>query len=113
PMASLSRRSRAVFMLRGRDVVMTESSIAVTPAGHVLLTEVPGEKTLREAWERGEAEGLLQLAFTEGDVPPELAFFRALATQVVSAVCTTPGIEELRERVEVAVNAPAQLFDAR
>src|SRR5262245_42545774 len=97
---------------------MTSPSISVTPAGHLLLAEHDDPElavlprlgqALRAAWEAGAPDGLLHLGLSEPEtpLPAALGFWRDLAKGVVSAVCTTPGIEELRERVEIAADAAA------
>ncbi len=85
---------------------MKSLGIALTPAGHVVLTRAePGPEAevaarIQTAWERGT--GLLHLGWSETEtlLPPDFAFWRDLSKAVVSAVCTTPGIEDLREKVE-------------
>ncbi len=91
---------------------MTALEILLTPSGHVLLTSAATDELapteavaqrLRTAWEVSPAQGLLYLGWAETDtsLPAAFGFWRDLAKSVVNAVCTTPAIEELRDRVEV------------
>jgi superfamily II DNA or RNA helicase len=66
-------------------------SVALTPAGHLTL---PIDELLHLGWSEPEAE-----------LPPDVAYWRDLARSVVGAVCTTPGIEELRERADFTPSA--------
>jgi len=95
-------------------------SLSITPSGHVLLVSPEaGEPALEgevagrvdAAWDRGAAHGLLHLGWVETatPLPPAFAFFRTLAESVVSAVCTTPEIEQLRDKV--AVQPPEALLE--
>ncbi|MDP2273087.1 MAG: DEAD/DEAH box helicase [Archangium sp.] len=90
---------------------MKSLGIALTPAGHVVLTEASPDvpvldsdvaARVAKAW--GDGAGLLHLGWSETEtaLPPDFAFWRDLSKAVVSAVCTTPGIEELRDKVEFA-----------
>ncbi len=94
---------------------MKSFSIAFTPTGHVALTAPAADEAfvtgqvaarLEIAWSAGSTQGLLHLGWseTETELPPAFAFWRDLARFVVSAVCTTPGIEELRERVAFTIS---------
>jgi len=91
---------------------VTSLGICLTPAGHVALAAAEGDpslpesvaRRLRAAFEAGAIRGLLHLGLTETDtpLPPAFSYWRELARSVVAAVCTTPGIEELRDRVTLA-----------
>jgi non-specific serine/threonine protein kinase len=104
---------------------MSSPSITVTPSGHFLLVETEDAdaaltprvaERLREAWARGPEQGLLHLGLVETDttLPAVLGFWRDLSKHVVNAACTTPGIEDLRDRFEVKADpeALAQALDA-
>ena len=90
---------------------MKSVGIAFTPAGHLALTAPLADEALvtgplaarlELAWKAGPIQGLLHLGWSEPEteLPPVFAFWRDLSRSVVSAVCTTPGIEELRARVD-------------
>ena len=95
---------------------MKSLALAVTPAGHLVLSSSDGEtplepevaKRIETQWKKGTPTGLLHLGWAETKtaLPPAFAFWRDLARSVVSAVCITPGIEALRERVDFT--APEQ-----
>ncbi|MBM4355247.1 MAG: ATP-dependent helicase, partial [Deltaproteobacteria bacterium] len=86
-------------------------SLMLTPHGKLLLEEredAPAlgeevEKRVREAFGRGTGAGLLQLGGGEvGTIlSPVLAYFRDLAQQYVTAVCSLPDAEEQRDKVTV------------
>jgi hypothetical protein len=88
-------------------------TIALTPAGHVLLR--PGEpndvapepaaaRRLRAAFEHGHAEGLLHLGAVEARtaLPPVFAFWRDFGRAFMAALCALPDLEEQRERADPA-----------
>ena len=88
-------------------------TIALTPAGHVLLrTAEPHEPTpepaaarrIRSAFERGHAAGLLHLgaAETRTTLPPVFAFWRDFGHIFVAALCALPDLEDRRERADPA-----------
>ena len=102
PMSAAVRWSAPVMRL----------AASLTPSGHVMLiSPEPGEPALEgeaadrisAAWDEGPAHGLLHLGWTETGTPspPAFSFFRDLAEAVVSAVCTTPAIETLRDKVQL------------
>ena len=87
-------------------------TLALTPVGHLLIVEaaegevpLPGHVAagVAQAFRGGYAQGLLHLGWVEANavLPPVFAFWRDLARAVVAGVCTTPGVEELRELVEL------------
>jgi non-specific serine/threonine protein kinase len=97
---------------------MSSPTITVTPAGQLHLTEHDDldvalasrvAERLRSAWARSPEAGLLHLGLVEADtpLPAALAFWRDLSKTVVSAACTTPGIEELRDRFPVVADGEA------
>jgi non-specific serine/threonine protein kinase len=97
---------------------MSSPSITVTPSGHLLLTETEDAdaalaprvaERLREAWARGPDHGLLHLGLVEADtvLPAAMGFWRDLSKRLVNAACTTPGIEELRDRFDVKAEPEA------
>ncbi len=88
-------------------------TIALTPAGHVLLRPaephepVPEPRPpnrIRSAFERGHPAGLLHLGAAEPRtaLPPALAFWRDFGRAFVAALCALPDLEETRERAEPA-----------
>ena len=91
---------------------MTDSfSIALTPAGHVLLRPAePHEpapdpaaaRRIRAAFERGHAAGLLHLGAAEARtaLPPALGFWRDFGRAFVAALCALPDLEDKRERAD-------------
>jgi non-specific serine/threonine protein kinase len=91
-------------------------TIALTPAGHVLLRpaephepapEPAAARRIRRAFERGHAAGLLHLgaAETRTPLPPVLAFWRDLGRAFVAALCALPDLEDRRERADPAPRA--------
>ena len=76
-------------------------SPVLTPRGHLLLAPEEGAPgvtrevaaRLREAFARGQGEGLLQLGAGEvgTPLPPALAYWRDFAAQFVTALCARPG----------------------
>jgi non-specific serine/threonine protein kinase len=89
-------------------------TIALTPAGHVLLRpsephepspEPPASRRIRAAFDRGHAAGLLHLgaAETRTALPPAFAFWRDFGRAFVAALCALPDLEE---RLEGADPAP-------
>lgn len=93
---------------------MTDSfTIALTPAGHVLVRasdprepapEAPAARRIRAAFERGHGAGLLHLGAAEARtaLPPVFAFWRDLGRAFVAALCALPDLEERREHAEPA-----------
>ncbi len=93
---------------------MTEPfTIALTPAGHVLLrpaephgpvAEPTSARRIRAAFERGHAAGLLHLGAAEARtaLPPVFAFWRDFGRAFVAALCALPDLEERRERADPA-----------
>jgi non-specific serine/threonine protein kinase len=88
-------------------------TIALTPAGHVLLRpaephepapEPSAARRIRAAFERGHAAGLLHLGAAEARtvLPPAFAFWRDLGRAFVAALCALPDLEERRERADPA-----------
>src|SRR6266545_1275340 len=88
-------------------------TIALTPAGHVLLRPaephepVPEPRPpnrIRSAFERGHPAGLLHLGAAEPRtaLPPALAFWRDFGRAFVAALCALPDLEERRERAAPA-----------
>jgi non-specific serine/threonine protein kinase len=88
-------------------------TIALTPAGHVLLRSAephepspdpPAERRIRETFERGLAVGLLHLGATEARtaLPLVFAFWRDFGRGFVAALCALPDLEERRERADPA-----------
>jgi len=86
-------------------------SIALTPAGHVLLRPAePHEpapdpaaaRRIRAAFERGHAAGLLHLGAAEARtaLPPALGFWRDFGRAFVAALCALPDLEDKRERAD-------------
>jgi non-specific serine/threonine protein kinase len=86
-------------------------TIALTPAGHVLLRpaephepspEPPAALRIRAAFERGHAAGLLHLGAAEARtaLPPTFAFWRDFGRAFVAALCALPALEEQRERAD-------------
>jgi superfamily II DNA or RNA helicase len=87
-------------------------TIALTPAGHLLLR--PGEpldalpvataRRIHAAFERGRGEGLLHLGAREArtELPSVLAFWRDLGRALVAAVCAVPDLEDVREQADPA-----------
>ncbi|HYG67410.1 MAG TPA: SNF2 helicase-associated domain-containing protein, partial [Anaeromyxobacteraceae bacterium] len=85
-------------------------TLALTPAGHLVLRAgEPGEvlpeagaRRLRAAFERGAGEGLLHLGAREARtaLPPALAFWRELGRRFLAALCALPDLEERRERAD-------------
>ena len=83
----------------------------LTPRGHLRLLEVdepPGTDPhiaarLLKAFQSGTGDGLLQLGAGEvGTVlSPALSYWRDFAARFVTAVCTQPGMDEARQRVDV------------
>jgi superfamily II DNA or RNA helicase len=86
-------------------------SLTLTPRGRLLLAQddqlphVDAEVEARVlgAFAEGNGEGLLQLGAAEvGTVlPPALSYWRDFAARFVSTLCTLPGMEDLKGRVEV------------
>ncbi|HEX9244027.1 MAG TPA: DEAD/DEAH box helicase [Anaeromyxobacter sp.] len=88
-------------------------TIALTPAGHVLLRpaephepapEPAAARRIREAFERGHAAGLLHLGAAEArtTLPPVFAFWRDFGRAFVAALCALPDLEERREHADPA-----------
>ncbi len=88
-------------------------TIALTPAGHVLLRpaephepapEPAPARRIRAAFERGHAAGLLHLGAAEARtaLPPVFAFWRDFGRAFVAALCALPDLEERRERADPA-----------
>jgi len=88
-------------------------TIALTPAGHVLLRpaephepvlEPAAARRIRAAFERGPAAGLLHLGAAEARtaLPADFAFWRDFGRAFVAALCALPDLEERRERAEPA-----------
>ena len=88
-------------------------TIALTPAGHVLLRpaephepepEPAAARRIRAAFERGHAAGLLHLGAAEARtaLPPVFAFWRDFGRAFVAALCALPDLEERRERGDPA-----------
>jgi len=86
-------------------------SIALTPAGHVLLRpaephepapEPAAARRIRAAFERGHAAGLLHLGAAEARtaLPPALGFWRDFGRAFVAALCALPDLEDKRERAD-------------
>jgi superfamily II DNA or RNA helicase len=87
-------------------------TIALTPAGHLLLRSAEaGEpspepavaRRIRAAFERGQGAGLLHMGATEArtPLPPAFGFWRDLGRSFVAALCALPDLEERRERADV------------
>jgi superfamily II DNA or RNA helicase len=88
-------------------------TIALTPAGHVLLRPAephetaPGQAAARRihtAFERGHAAGLLHLGAAEArtELLPAFSFWRDFGRAFVAALCALPDLEERRERADPA-----------
>ena len=88
-------------------------TLVLTPAGHLRLRpaepDAPGveqaaARRIEAAFETGHATGLLHLGATEPrtGLPPVFAFWRDFARDFVASLCAHPGLEEDRERAEVA-----------
>jgi len=86
-------------------------TIALTPAGHVLLRpaephdpspEPAAARRIRAAFERGHAAGLLHLGAGEARtvLPPAFAFWRDFGRAFITALCALPDLEERRERAD-------------
>jgi non-specific serine/threonine protein kinase len=86
-------------------------TIALTPAGHVLLRpaephepapEPSAARRIRAAFEPGHAPGLLHLGAAEVRtvLPPVFAFWRDFGRAFVAALCALPDLEERRERAD-------------
>ncbi len=89
------------------------SSIALTPAGHVLLRpaephepplDAAAARRIQSAFARGHAAGLLHLgaAETRTTLPPVFAFWRDFGRAFMAALCALPDLEERRERADPA-----------
>src|SRR6266508_1312465 len=89
-------------------------TIALTPAGHVLLRpaephepapEAAAARRVRAAFERGHAAGLLHLGAAEARtlLPPAFAFWRDFGRAFVAALCALSDLEERRERADPAL----------
>jgi superfamily II DNA or RNA helicase len=98
---------------RGYDPppVTAHFTIALTPAGHVLLRpaephepspEPAAARRIRAAFERGHAAGLLHLGAAEARtaLPPAFAFWRDFGHAFMTALCGLPDLEEWRERAD-------------
>ncbi|HVI94285.1 MAG TPA: DEAD/DEAH box helicase [Anaeromyxobacter sp.] len=94
---------------------MSPFTIALTPAGHLVLR--PGEpldalpaataRRIHAAFERGRGEGVLHLGAREArtELPAVLAFWRDLGRALVAALCAVPDLEAVRQRAEPALAA--------
>jgi superfamily II DNA or RNA helicase len=89
------------------------SCLALSPSGRLRLAGIPSEvdlpvaaaRHISEAFARGEGFGLLHLGLRElrTQLPPDLAFFRELARNFLTAVCAKRDLEETREQVGIAL----------
>jgi non-specific serine/threonine protein kinase len=88
--------------------VSTSFTIALSPAGHVLLRPAEAHEPtpepaaalrIRAAFERGHGVGLLHLGAAEARtaLPPAFAFWRDLGRAFVAALCALPDLEQRRE----------------
>jgi superfamily II DNA or RNA helicase len=80
--------------------------IALSPAGHPYLGELPDDAVFRrigKAFEAGHAAGLFHLGAAEvaTPLPSDLGWWRDFARRFVAALCAVADLETLRERVEV------------
>ena len=90
-------------------------SAAISPAGRLYLERsdlAPHGASLADAFGRGEGHGLFHLATAELDavLDPSLAYFRELARTFLTALCTIPDLEQVRENVDVPI--PGDALDA-
>ncbi|HEY8207448.1 MAG TPA: DEAD/DEAH box helicase [Myxococcaceae bacterium] len=97
----------------GADERAERLSIALSPSGHLSLRaagpdepapEPAAGRRIHRAFEDDPAKGLFHLGAAEVTtaLPPVFAFWRDVGRRFVTALCATPDLEELRERVEVA-----------
>ncbi|MGZ5165572.1 MAG: hypothetical protein ACXWCQ_34175, partial [Burkholderiales bacterium] len=86
-------------------------ALVLTPHGHLILAQsddadaLPAELThrLEQSFARGSGHGLLQLGSGEVGtlLPPVLRYWRDMGVRYVTAVCTSPDLEEQRAAVEI------------
>src|SRR5947209_3453994 len=91
----------------------------LTPHGHLSLIEEKGSQVLdfdlsrrlHEAFTRGAGHGLLQLGAGEAGtaLPPAFAYWREFSARYVTALCTQPDTETLREKLHVPPPPEAEL----
>jgi superfamily II DNA or RNA helicase len=94
-------------------------ALVLTPHGRLILTpdsDAPAldaalARRLRDAFERGPAHGLLRLGADEigTALPPVYSYWREFGARYVTALCSLPDLETLREKVQVPHPADEEL----
>ena len=94
-------------------------ALVLTPHGRLILTpdsDAPAldaalARRIRDAFERGPGHGLLRLGADEigTALPPVYSYWREFGARYVTALCSLPDLETLREKVQVPHPADEEL----
>src|SRR5438067_977652 len=98
-------------------------SLALTPRGHLLLTDAEGtsgpaaahlSRTVEGAFARGSGHGLLELGTGEVGtaLPAEFSYWRDFAARLITTICTHPDLDTRQGSIPVPPLAELEILAA-